>query len=83
MNNDYEKAANEIIRSFDYMVKLLQKATLNYDGFIISSNIDGTWNVRYNGEVHAIPSYGSIRPAVNMMVKVFVPQGNQNLAYFI
>ena len=54
-----------------------------YDGVIVSNNGDGRWNIRYNGEVHSVRSYGNANPTVDQMVKVFVPQGNQNLAWFI
>ena len=54
-----------------------------YDGVIVSNNGDGRWNIRYNGEVHPVRSYGNANPSVDQMVKVFVPQGNQNLAWFL
>ena len=54
-----------------------------YDGIIVSNNNDGRWNIRYNGEVHPVRSYGNASPAVDQMVKVFVPQGNQSLAWFL
>lgn len=54
-----------------------------YDGVIVSNNGDGRWNIRYNGEVHPVRSYGNASPTVDQMVKVFVPQGNQNLAWFL
>lgn len=54
-----------------------------YEGIIVSNNNDGRWNIRYNGEVHPVRSYGNASPAVDQMVKVFVPQGNQSLAWFL
>lgn len=59
-----------------------ENSTKIYDGLIVSSNTDGTWNIKYNGETHAMKPYGSIEPTTNLMVKVVVPQGNQNLAFF-
>lgn len=84
MQSDNQIVIQEILKSIDYMLKnLLKKTTKIYDGLIIGSNADGSWNVKYNGEVHALKPYGSISPSINMVVKVTVPQGNQNLAYFM
>lgn len=57
-------------------------STYAYDGIVVSNNNDGRWNIKYNGEIHPIKLYGSILPSINSMVKVIVPQGNQNLAWF-
>ena len=61
---------------------LKNNSTKIYDGIVISNNNDGRWNIKYNGETHAVKLYGSALPSVNSMVKVVVPQGNQNLAWF-
>lgn len=85
MNHERE-ATEEMLKGFKYMLDLLYaKTTLNHDGLIVSSeaNASGKWDVRFNGEVHALKPYGAIVPAKNMIVKVFVPQGNMSLAYFI
>ena len=81
---NYQSTVNEIIKSIKFMIKtwLQENSTKIYNGLIVSSNNDGTWNIQYNGEIHSMPSYGNIQPAVNMMVKVVIPQGNQNLAFF-
>lgn len=81
---DYQSTIDEIIRGVGYMIQTWFEAnsTKIYTGVIISSNNNGTWNVQYNGETHSMLAYGSIQPSVNMMVKVVVPQGNQNLAFF-
>lgn len=81
---DYKSTLDEVIRGVGYMITTWMEAnsTKVYTGLVISSNTDGTWNVQYNGETHSMSSYGAIQPAVNMMVKVVVPQGNQNLAFF-
>ena len=83
--DDFAKAVNEIIRGIKYRIddSIRKSTTKIYDGVIVSNNNDGRWNIRYNGETHPVKPYGSITPAVDMMVKVFVPQGNQNLAFFI
>lgn len=85
IHEEYQKAVNEIIQGVGILMQslLYHNTTKIYNGLIVSSNTDGTWNIQYNGETHAMPSYGSITPAVNMMVKVFIPQGNQNLAFFM
>ena len=79
-----EGLINEILKSVWYLIKkAMRKTTRVYDGIIISNNNDGRWNVRYNGNLHAVKPYGSITPTVGAMVKVIVPQGNQALAFFI
>ena len=84
METFFNKSLNEIVKSINYLINyaINKKSTKIYSGVIISSNDNGTWNVTYNGETHALKSYGSISPEANMMVKVCIPQGNQNLAFF-
>ena len=83
MNED-RQAVKEILRSIKYLIEHFTKtsSTQIYDGIVKSSNSNGTWNVQYNGETHALKPY-RITPSVNTMVKVVIPQGNQNLAYFM
>ena len=83
-NQEYNSAWNEVLRAIDYMIeqRLNGAGTANYNGVVQSVNTDGTYNIQFNGEVKALKSYGSA-PSVNDMVKVFVPQNNYNLAYFI
>lgn len=77
-------AISVILKSVDYLIeKRMSKTTKIYDGVIVSNNNDGKWNIQYNGKVHAVKPYGSIVPAVGTVVKVFVPQNNQALAFFI
>lgn len=59
------------------------KTTKIYSGIVQSSNTNGTWNILYNGKVHAVKPYGSIVPKVDTVVKVFIPNGNENLAFFM
>lgn len=78
-----DNALNEIIKSIFYMIQnSIKKTTQVYDGIVISNNNDGRWNIKYNGEIHAVKLYGSTLPSVNSIVKVVVPQGNQNLSWF-
>lgn len=60
----------------------MKETTKCYDGIVLSSNNNGKWNVKYNGEIHALKGYGTAIPNVNTVVKVIVPQGNQALAWF-
>ena len=84
MQYDNQQAIQELLKGIQYMLDgVLKQATKVYDGLITASNGDGTWNIRYNGEVHALKPYGSISPAVGAVVKVIIPQGNQSLAYFM
>lgn len=84
MQSDNQQAIQELLKGIQYMLDgVLKQTTKVYDGLITASNGDGTWNIRYNGEVHALEPYGSISPAVGAVVKVIIPQGNQSLAYFM
>lgn len=84
MQSDNQIVVNEILRSVQFLVdELLKQTTKIYDGLITEANNDGSWNIRYNGESHTLKPYGSIVPVVGAVVKVVVPQGNQNLAYFM
>lgn len=84
MQSDNQIVVNEMLKGIQFLLdELLKQTTKVYDGLITETNSDGTWSVRYNGESHALKPYGSISPAVGSVVKVVVPQGNQNLAYFM
>lgn len=79
-----DKAVDQIIKSVQVMIQKVRKeSTKIYNGIVVSNNGDGRWNIRYNGEVHAVRLYGETPPMIDSTVKVFVPQGNQNLAWFI
>ena len=81
--NSLDIFLKELFKSIKYFIdKALKKTTKVYDGLVISNNNNGRWNVKYNGEIHAIKAYGSVAPIVNSIVKVIVPQGNQSLAWF-
>lgn len=82
--NLFDIAINEILKTVDYMInKKINQTTKIYTGIILSNNNDGKWNIQYNGEIHSIAPYGNTVPTVGTMVKVFIPQGNQALAFFI
>ena len=81
---DMEKAVSELLKSINFMItSALSKTTKIYEGIIVSNNNDGRWNIQYNGEIHAVKPYNVSNPTVGSMVKVFVPQGNQAIAFFI
>lgn len=79
-----QQAVNQVIQGmYKILTNYFKKySTVIYDGIIISSNNNGRWNVQYNGEIHAIKPYKTI-PNVGDMVKVIIPNGNQNLSFFI
>ena len=84
MQSDNQIVVQEMLKSFQFLLdEVLKQTTKIYDGLITASNTDGTWSVRYNGEVHALKPYGSVSPSVGSVVKVIIPQGNQNIAYFM
>ena len=78
-----DSAIEQLLKSIDFMIKsALKETTKIYNGFVVSNNNDGRWNVQYNGETHPIQAYGAAVPMVGMIVKVIVPQGNQALSWF-
>ena len=86
MNNDLiqDLAIEEIIRSVKYMIKDFSKnITQIYDGIVISAAQNNKWNIQYNGETHAVKLYGTNTPSIGDRVKVFIPQGNQSVAFFM
>lgn len=78
-----QDAVKQLIRGVKYIVHEIvdKSSTQVYEGIVLSEATSGKWNVQYNGKIHAIKPY-KITPTVGTMVKVFVPQGNQNLAFF-
>ena len=83
MKDQYQLAINEMLKRFGYLIEeAMKKTTKCYSGIVVSNNNDGRWNIKYNGEIHPVKGYGGVIPTVNSVVKVFVPQGNQSLAWF-
>lgn len=85
-NETMQKALDEILRGVQYLIDqaIKENTFRGYNGIITSSaSIGDTWNVIVNGKSYILPHYGSNTPVVGQTVKVFVPQGNMNLAYFI
>lgn len=82
--SNYQSAVRELIKSIQYMVKeALSNTTKCYSGIVKSEANGNKWNIQFNGETHAILKYGDIQPKTGMVVKVFVPQNNMSLAFFI
>lgn len=85
MQNDNQAAIKEMLKSFAYLLdEAMKKTTKIYDGVVVSTTtIPNKWNIKYNNEVHAVKLYGGGDPSINSIVKVFIPQGNQSLAWFM
>jgi hypothetical protein len=83
MDEMNQEAVQVMLEGFNLLLKeAINNTTKIYDGFVIGQN--GTnWNVRYNGQVHSIKQYGDNQVKVGKIVKVFIPQGNANLTFFI
>lgn len=83
MDEMNQEAVQAMLEGFNLLLKeSINNTTKIYDGFVIGQN--GTnWNVRYNGQVHSIKQYGDNQVKVGKIVKVFIPQGNANLTFFI
>lgn len=81
---EWQGAIQQIVKGISQMVEdKLSKTTKIYDALVIKNNNDGTWNLQYNGNIHAVKPYGTVSPTIGKTVKVFIPQGNQNLSFFI
>ena len=80
-----ERATTILVQSIRNMIKsYVQKySTKIYDGIILSQATSGKWNVQYNGENHALAQFSDRTISTGSRVKVFIPQGNQNLAFFM
>lgn len=75
---------DEILKSVNYMIQeAIKHTTKIYTGLVVSNNNDGRWNITYNGETHPITPNRLANPTVGQMVTVFIPQGNQAIAFFI
>lgn len=87
MSQETNQEAIEVMLSGIYSMcqQLLKNTTLVYDGIVVSDIADssGKWQIKYNGKTHSVKPYGSIIPSKGKMVKVFLPQGNQALSFFI
>lgn len=82
--SDYQKAIQEILKGVRYIVnQAMSNTTKCYNGIILSQASDGKWNVKFNGETHELKPYGSIIPSIGSVVKVFIPQNNMSLAFFM
>lgn len=84
MENDFNQTAlDELIKAMQYLIdQTMGNTTKVYDGLVKSDAGNGRWNIEVNKKIHALKAYGSITPAVNMMVKVIVPEGNFSKAFF-
>lgn len=81
--SDYSKATNELLKGIRFMIQDLfnRNSTRVYNCLAISESTNGKWNVKYNGETHAVEPY-KITPVAGEIYKVVIPNGNPNLAYF-
>lgn len=83
-HQDFQATIVEMLKAFKYLLHetLRKQGTKCYEGLVQSQNADGSWSIFFNNEAHNLKPYGSIIPAVGKIVKVIVPQGNMNLAFF-
>lgn len=83
MKNESD-ALKEIIKSIQYLVNQSKlQSTRIYSGFVLSSEGGGKYKVKVNDVEKVLPLYGTNTVAVHSNVKVFVPQGNYNLAFIM
>lgn len=82
-NEEYKRVIEEIAKSVLYIVEQSNASqTKIYSGIILGES-SGVYSVSLNGKTYTIPHYGDFSHSVNDVVKVFVPQNNMNLAFFI
>lgn len=82
-NEVFKEAVNQIARSVEYMLDQKELGSTKIYNGIITSLTNGVATIQINGKIFTINQYGTFTHTVNDMVKVFVPQGNMNLAFFI
>lgn len=85
MDNEYnyKQAVDEIARGITYMMgENNMSNTQIYNGVITAINND-IYVIKINGKTYNLTQYGNFNHNVNSVVKVFVPQGNMNMAFFI
>lgn len=81
--NKYQEAIKSLLHGIDYMIQnAMTKSTQIYNGLIVSKTGNKA-EIRVNGKTFTLPQYGNFSHVVNETVKVFVPQGNMNLAFYI
>lgn len=83
MGEQYREAVNGLITGFDYMLQENNKQNTQIFNGIITAINNGSYTIKINGNEYVIPLYGNFNHDINEVVKVFIPQGNMNLAFFI
>lgn len=81
---NFQQAINSMLQGIQYIVeKAKQENTQIYSGILLSLN-GNVGTVQVNGRQYSMPFVGSI-PTIttSLPVKIFVPQGNMNLAFFV
>lgn len=77
--DENKQALNELTRSIEYLIdQKLNQCVRIFDGFVLPNG-----KIRINGKEYSIKQYGNSALEANSCVKVFVPEGNMNLAFFI
>lgn len=77
--DENKQALDELTRSIEYLIdQKLNQCTKIFDGFLLSNGM-----VRVNGKDYSIKQYGNLVHENNSLVKVFIPQGNMNVAFYI
>lgn len=86
MNNSnqiYKEAVESITNSVQYMIAQTTKnMTQIYNGIVVSVN-NNNYTISVNGQEYIIKQYGNLIHVAGDVVKVFIPQGNMNIAFFI
>lgn len=77
--DENKQALDELTRSIEYLIdQKLNQCVRIFDGFVLPNG-----KIRINGKEYSIKQYGNSAYEANSCVKVFVPEGNMNLAFFI
>lgn len=83
MNEINQQAIEAILQGVNSMIEEMNRHTTKiYNGYVLSQDGD-KWKVQYNGQTHSVKHYGNIQPKTGHIVKVFIPQGNTNLSFFM
>lgn len=82
--NKFQDAVNQILRGMKFMIAdSVENTTKIYDGLVIQVNNNDTCDIVVNNQTYILPIYNGNGISAGKIAKVFVPQGNMNLAFVI
>lgn len=82
-NSRYQDAVKSLANSIKYMIEqYMGQTTKIYTGQLTAYN-GSVGTISMNGRTYTINQYGGLTHNAGDIVKVFIPEGNMNTAFFI